>query len=50
MDFNFSSVLISIIICIAFVESSLGHGRAVAIATGYGLDDRAIGVRVPVES
>jgi hypothetical protein len=26
------------------------HGSAVGIATGYGLDDRGIGVRVPVES
>jgi hypothetical protein len=25
------------------------HGSSVGIATGYGLDDRRVGVRVPVE-
>jgi hypothetical protein len=28
----------------------VNHGSAVNIATGYGLDDRGVGVRVPVES
>jgi hypothetical protein len=27
-----------------------GIGRSVSIATGYGLDDRGVGVRVPVGS
>jgi hypothetical protein len=29
---------------------SRSHGSAVGIATGYGLDDRGVGVRVPVKA